>query len=111
MLIAKMLKDSLIFNKNRLQEPFLKNFNNFAMYVFLGGTYIFEIFVLIYYGNEIALASDQLSFRVYESNWMCMPIKCRKLMIIIMEQWRKPQELIVGKIFPMRIKLLTSVNM
>lgn len=80
------------------------------MYVGLGGMYVYEIIVLIYYANEIALASDKLSFHLYGSNWICMSIEYQKMMIIVAEQWRKPLQLVVGKVFPMRINILTSVH-
>lgn len=80
------------------------------MYVALAGIYIYEIFLLIYYANETALSSDQLSYQLYESNWTGMPIEYQKIMIVLFEKWKKPTELVVGKVFPMRINILTSVR-
>lgn len=79
------------------------------MYVALGGIYIYEIFVLIYYANEIALASDQLLSHIYESNWTCMSMKYRKIMIIIVEKWKKPQQ--VQKRLKTNYKILINLSL
>lgn len=80
------------------------------MYISLGGIYLYEIFVIIYFANEITLQSNRLSYCIYASNWPCMSTKFGKLVIIIGEKWKKPIELVVGKIFRMRINLITSVD-
>lgn len=107
-----MIKKELVFSYTfcPLQESISENFNNFAMYCSLGGIYIFEIFILVYFSNEIVLESDRLTHSIYGSNWTCMSLKWRKLMVIIVEKWKKPKQLVVGKIFAMRIQLLTSVT-
>lgn len=79
------------------------------MYLVLAGVFIFEIYAVIFYADEIAITSNRLSYCIYDSNWTCMSIECQKLIIIISEKWKKPQELIVGKVFAMRMSILTSV--
>lgn len=79
------------------------------MYVSLMGIYNYEISLLMYYGNEITLASEQLMGSVYHSNWMDLSIKYRKIALIFMERLKRPQEMLIGKLFPLNIKSLTSV--
>ncbi len=69
-----------------------------------------EIAAVIYAGNEIAIQTDKLSYCVFESNWTHMSAKYRKLVVITGEQWRKPRVLAIGKIFLLRMNLLTSVS-
>ncbi len=71
---------------------------------------IFDIFMVMYLGNEIKLSSDELSYCVYESNWIEQTISCKKCVIILMERLKRPQELIVGKIYPLNLLTFTSVS-
>lgn len=80
------------------------------MYFALGGIYTFEIFVIIYFANEVSLKCDQLNYCIFESNWTDMSLKWKKLMINFCEKCKKPKEFVVGKIFTMRMDLLTSVT-
>lgn len=79
------------------------------MYVSLMGIYNYEISLLMYYGNEITLASEEMMGSIYHSNWMDLSITYRKLAMIFMERFKKPQEMLIGKLFPLNIKSLTSV--
>lgn len=79
------------------------------MYISLMGIYNYEISQLMYYGNEITLASEQLMGSTYQSNWMDLSIKYRKLTLIFMERLKKPHKMLIGKVFPLDLKLLTSV--
>lgn len=92
-----------------LQASITEDLNMISMYISLAGIYLVEIFVIIYFANEISLKCDQLNYRLFESNWTYMSIKWQKVMIIFCEKWKNPKEFIVGKIFTMRIDLLTSV--
>lgn len=87
-----------------------ESFNDTAMYLSLGGVYSFEIFVLVYFANEISLESNRLSGCIYESNWTSMLPTYQKLIVIVGEKWRNTKQLVVGKMFPMRITILKSVN-
>lgn len=73
------------------------------------GIYIYEIFVLLHYGNEVTLASADLFAKVYQSNWIDSSVRYRKMAITFMERLKKPQEMRIGKVFPMNLKTLTSV--
>ncbi len=79
------------------------------MYVSLMGIYNYEISLLMFYGNEVTLASEELLGSVYHSNWPDLSIKYRKLLLIFMERLKRPQEMLIGKMFPLNLKSLTSV--
>lgn len=75
----------------------------------VAGIYLFEILIVIHFADEISFRCDQLNYRLFESNWTCMSIKWQKLMINACEKWKNPKQFVVGKVFTMRINLLTSV--
>lgn len=87
----------------------MDDINIFVMYISLMGIYVYEIFLLMYYGNEVTLASEDLFTGVYKSNWMDSSVRYRKTAITFMERLKKPQEMRIGKVFPMNLKMLTSV--
>ncbi len=70
---------------------------------------IFDIFMVMYLGNEIKLSSDEMSQCVYESNWIEQTQKCKKCIIILTERLKRPQELIVGKLYQLNLQTFTSV--
>lgn len=79
------------------------------MYVSLMGIYNYEISLLMFYGNEVTLASEELIRCVYNSNWMDLSIRYRRIALIFMERLKKPQEMLIGKVFPLNLKSLSSV--
>ncbi len=70
---------------------------------------IFDIFVVMYLGNEIMLSSDELTHCLYASNWIDQTESCKKCVIILMERLKRPQELIVGKIYPINLLMFNTV--
>lgn len=74
------------------------------------GYNFFDIFVLLYLGNEITLSTDALSYCLYASNWMEQTQSCKRSIFIVMERLKQPQELIVGKLYPLNLETFTSVS-
>ncbi len=70
---------------------------------------IFDIFMIMYLGNEIKLSSDELTHRMYESSWIDQTESCKKCIIILMERLKRPQELVVGNLYPLNLETFTSV--
>lgn len=66
--------------------------------------------MIMYLGNEIKLSSDRLSFRLYESNWIKQTDTCKRILIIVLERLKIPQEIIVGKLFPLNLESFNVVN-
>ncbi|KAG4065285.1 hypothetical protein HA402_012727 [Bradysia odoriphaga] len=56
---------------------------------------IFDIYMIMYLGNEIKFSSDQLSYRLLESDWIEQSALCKKSIIILTERLKRPQELTV----------------
>lgn len=65
----------------------------------------------MYLGNEIKLSSDRLSYCLFESDWIGQTEVCKKHIVIMIEFLKQPQELIVGKLYPMDLKTFTSVGL
>nr|QGW45423.1 odorant receptor 50 [Bradysia odoriphaga] len=70
---------------------------------------IFDIFMILYLGNELKLASDELSTCLYESDWIEQTESSRKSIIILSERLKQPQQLVVGKLYPLNLETFTSI--
>ncbi|XP_037044050.1 odorant receptor 43a-like [Bradysia coprophila] len=70
---------------------------------------LFDIFMVMYLANEIKLSSDDLSRCLYNSNWIEQTQSCKRCVIILGERFKQPQELVVGKIYPLNLLTFTSI--
>ncbi|KAJ6649329.1 hypothetical protein Bhyg_04563 [Pseudolycoriella hygida] len=57
--------------------------------------------------DEITSSSDELSFCLYESNWIGQTESCKKLLIIFCEVLKQPQELKI-LVYPMNLETFTT---
>ncbi|XP_037030722.1 odorant receptor 94a-like [Bradysia coprophila] len=71
--------------------------------------FISEIFMLTYFGNEIMLSYDQLSYCLFESDWFEQPESTKKCMIIFGEYLKKPLTLMIGKLYPLTLETFTKI--
>lgn len=92
------------------QENLSDSVNNFVKYVSLMGIYTYEIFMLMYFGNEVSLSSEELLTSVYESNWMDSSMRYRKLALTLMERLKRKEEMKIAKLFPLNLNMMTSVS-
>lgn len=66
--------------------------------------------MITYLGNEIRLSSGQLSYCLFESkNWFDQPLLTKKRVIIFAELLKKPQVLVISKVYPLTLDTFTSV--
>lgn len=65
--------------------------------------------MITYFGNEIVVSSDRLSYNLYESDWRCQPESTKKCIIIFGERLKKPQVLLIGKLYPLTLRSFNSV--
>lgn len=70
---------------------------------------ICEIFMITYFGNEIKLSSDRLSYSLFQSNWTAQPPSTQKYIIIFAEYLKQPHELLVYKLYPLTLETFTKV--
>nr|QGW45433.1 odorant receptor 60 [Bradysia odoriphaga] len=63
---------------------------------------IFDVFLVMYLANDITVASDRLSYCLFESNWIEQTESCKKYVVIMGEVLKKPQQLMV-LIYPMNL--------
>lgn len=68
------------------------------------------IYMPCYVGNEIIVKSDELSTRLYESNWIRMELAERKLIIVTMERFKRTTFVMVGWLFVLGLDTFTSVG-
>lgn len=71
---------------------------------------LFDIFMVMYLGNEIELSSNRLSHCLYESNWIEQTEKCKKYIMIVTEVVKRPRELTVGKLYPLNLQTFSCVS-
>lgn len=70
----------------------------------------FDIFCVMYLGNEITLASDRLSYCLFESNWIEQTESSKKYFIILCEVLKQPQHMVI-LIYPLNLQTFTSVSL
>lgn len=70
---------------------------------------IFDIFLVTYFASEITTASDDLSYRLFESNWINQTLSCKKLVLIVGEVLKQPLQLVIW-VYPMNLQTFTSVS-
>lgn len=68
-----------------------------------------EIFLPCFFGNEIMLASNSLSYCLFSSDWTEQNITYKKKMIIFIERLRRPIVITAGKIVNLSLITFTSV--
>lgn len=66
--------------------------------------------MVTYLGNEIKLATDELSYCIFESNWTIQSKICKKYILIVTERLKRPQEIIVGKMYPLNLATFATVS-
>lgn len=73
---------------------------------------LFEIFFILYYGNEIILNSEKLATYLFESKWFEQSPAMQKIIKFLMEILKQPIRLLVGfvVVFPLNLKTFTSVS-
>lgn len=64
----------------------------------------------MYFGNEIKLSSNRLSYSMFECNWTEQTEKSKKYLLIMGEILKNPQELVVGKLYRLDLETFTSVR-
>lgn len=69
----------------------------------------FDLFAVLYLGNEITAASADLMYCVFESDWVGQSKTVTMDVIILTEKLKKPQELVLLKLYPMNLVTFTSV--
>lgn len=71
---------------------------------------ISEIFMITYLGNEIMLSSDNLSYRLFESDWIDQTRNARLCVIIFGEYLKKSQVMVIGKLYPLTLETFMTVG-
>ncbi|XP_037050332.1 odorant receptor 94b-like [Bradysia coprophila] len=69
---------------------------------------IFDIFLVMYLGNEIILTSEPLPYCLFQSNWMDQSESAKKYVIIMAELLKQPYTLSVV-IYQLNLETFTSI--
>lgn len=71
---------------------------------------IFDIFMMMYFGNEIKLSSEQHGYCLFESDWVTQPQASKKCIILFGELVRQPHEFFILKLYPLDLTTFTEVS-
>ncbi|CAF4901331.1 unnamed protein product [Pieris macdunnoughi] len=70
---------------------------------------LFELFIYCYFGSEVTQASMELTDDAYSMNWLDIPVKNRKELIIFMERIKRPIRVMAGRIVPLSNDTFVSI--
>lgn len=70
---------------------------------------IFDIFMIMYFGSEINLASDRLSYFLFESEWVDRSVSVQKHVVMFGEFLKQPHQLVIMKIYPLTLETFKRV--
>ncbi|XP_055298556.1 odorant receptor 33b-like [Sitodiplosis mosellana] len=85
-------------------------------YIFGAVALITQIFLPCFFANKVIIQCSELSYRVYESNWIVMSnsrhfgIRFKQCIMILFERLKTNTEIIVGIIIPLSLATFTSVK-
>jgi len=72
---------------------------------------LYQIFWPLYAGNEIQIQSQRLLHSLYQTNWIEADLKTKKLIIIAMENLKKPIVIVAVSTFSIDLNHFLSVSL
>ncbi|XP_037038439.1 odorant receptor 43a-like [Bradysia coprophila] len=85
------------------------NLLEYLIHLFVVFYFISQLFMITYFGNEIMLSSNRLSYRLFESDWYNQPQSTKKCIIIFGEYLKQPQTVVIGKLYPLTLETFTRI--
>nr|QGW45377.1 odorant receptor 4 [Bradysia odoriphaga] len=77
------------------------------VYLFLYNTA--ELFMITYFGNEIMLLSGDLSYSLFESNWVGQPHSTQICILSFGEYLKRTYAMLIGKLYPLTLETFTKI--
>jgi hypothetical protein len=71
----------------------------------------FDIFMIMYFGNEIKISSDRLPYCLFQSDWYDQTESSKRSIIIFAELVKHPKELVIGKLYRLTLEAFTKVEL
>lgn len=80
--------------------------------------FLFQIFLMCMFGQELMTENDGLLFQLYSSSWPAIiaasqrdePKSCHQMLIIFMETLKEDKQIMIGKVFPLNLRTFSSVS-
>ncbi|XP_037049379.1 odorant receptor 30a-like [Bradysia coprophila] len=85
------------------------NFVERIVHVYSLFYYTAELFIVTYFGNEIMLSSDCLTYSLFESEWIGQPHSTQTDVIIFGEYLKRSHEILIGKLYPLTLETFTRI--
>ncbi|XP_037039814.1 odorant receptor 4-like [Bradysia coprophila] len=80
-----------------------------VLHIFVLIYFIAELFMITYFGNEIMLSSNRLSYSLFESEWYDQPQSTKTNILIFGEYLKQSQVLVIGKLYPLTLETFTRI--
>ncbi|XP_047026039.1 odorant receptor Or1-like [Helicoverpa zea] len=68
-----------------------------------------ELFIFCFYGNEVTHESEKLIESAYAMDWLEIPVKCKRALIMFMERIKRNINLVAGDLVPLSNSTFVSV--
>lgn len=72
---------------------------------------VFDIFMIMYFGNEIKLASDRLSYCLFECDWIEQSQSNKRSIILFGELLYQPHQMVILTLYPLTLETFTRVSL
>lgn len=95
----------LIINVSPVEYP-----AEFLLYIFFEMAMISQILLPCYFGNEITIEFNKIRDAIYNTNWLDMEVKDRKLLISFMERLKRPAKITANSFFGLSLSTFTKVG-
>ncbi|XP_037039737.1 putative odorant receptor 71a [Bradysia coprophila] len=68
-----------------------------------------ELLMITYLGNDILLSSSDLTYSLFESEWIGQPQSTQKCIVIFGEYLKQSHEMLIGKLYPLTLETFTRI--
>lgn len=94
----------------QLQSVSTENLVEYVIYVFILFYNILDIFMIMYFGNEIKLSSGRFSYCLFESDWIDQSQSYKKCLLIFGERLQMVHQMLILKLYPLNMETFTTVS-
>ncbi len=82
-----------------------------ALAYFIMPRLTYDIFILMFIGNEIKVSSTKLIYCLFELDWMGQTETCKRMMTILAEALKQHKLIMVAKLYPLSLETFNRVSL
>ncbi|XP_044270011.1 odorant receptor Or1-like [Tribolium madens] len=68
-----------------------------------------EILLYCYYGNEVEVKSNRISYSIYKSDWYQQPVTIRRIILILCERCKRPIKITAINLFALSLSTFMTI--